>query len=468
MPELFLAMLKEEWRMHSTLFGSLNFALFPFMIFAIAFMGAFLLPLVREVIEINTLALIIHGQFALLGIMVGSFGLLGKEVMNRRFGQSSLIAYSARSLPVSEKMIFLNFVVKDIVYYFILWVIPFGMGFLVAAPFLGINLYYPLLLLLTVTLSFLTGLCLVFFLSSVYSRSKKALSVMIVAVFLAAGIMALYKGTEFSFLFPPLAVFYTLSPLNLAASVLLIIILFSLSMMFFTPEYQSSVKHYKNRFLPLSENIGFLRENELVAKDFIDLYRSGAGIGQTLFSFLLPLGIIWLILSLMKGIIPEESLLFSLAVVTGVISSTMYTWLTEFDSFAAYIFLPVRTSDIIKAKAESFTVLQVIPVIFLIFAGLASEIPAHIPGAVVLCLSVSFFALSVQIRLCGLNPGILIYNVRVFLLYMLLIGPATLVLLALTTAGPAFAFAGVILLIPAWIMINSGFKKWDNTEYTGF
>jgi hypothetical protein len=145
----------------------------------------------------------------------------------------------------------------------------------------------------------------------------------------------------------------------------------------------------------------------------------------------------------------------------------MYTWLTEFDSFAAYIFLPVRTSDIIKAKAESFTVLQIIPVIFLVAAGILSDIPAYIPGAVVLCLSVSFFALSVQIRLCGLNPGILIYNVRVFLLYMLLIGPATLVLLALTTAGPAFAYAGVILFIPAWIMTNSGFKKWDNTEFAG-
>ncbi|EHQ34772.1 hypothetical protein [Methanoplanus limicola] len=467
MPELFCAMFKEEWRMHSTLFGSLNFALFPFMIFAIAFMGAFLIPLVREVIEINTLALIIHAQFALLGIMVGSFGLLGKEVMNRRFGQSSLIAYSARSLPISEKVIFLNFIIKDIVYYFILWVIPFGLGFLIAAPFLGINLYYPLLLLLTITLSFLTGLCLVFLLSSVYSRSKKALLLLIAVIVVAARLITFGTGTEFSFLFPPLALFYSLSPVNLAVSVLLIILLFTISMIFFTPEYRSSEKHYKNRFLPLSEKLSILRENNLVAKDFIDLYRSGAGIGQTLFSFLLPLGIIWLLLSLMEGIIPQESLLFSLAVVTGVISSTMYTWLTEFDSFAAYIFLPVRTSDIIKAKAESFTVLQVIPVIFLVAAGISSGIPAHIPGAVVLCLSVSFFALSVQIRLCGLNPGILIYNVRVFLLYMLLIGPAVLVMLALTSAGPVFAYAGVILLIPAWHMINSGFKKWDNTEFKG-
>ncbi|MDD4300462.1 MAG: hypothetical protein PHO78_07410, partial [Methanomicrobium sp.] len=125
MPGIFCAMFKEEWRMHSTMFGSLNFALFPVLIFAIAFMGAFLIPLVLNVMDAFILSIVVHAQFFLMGIMVGSFGILGKEVMNRRFGQSSLIAYSARSLPVSEKILFLNFVVKDILYYFILWVLPF-------------------------------------------------------------------------------------------------------------------------------------------------------------------------------------------------------------------------------------------------------------------------------------------------------------------------------------------------------
>ena len=36
MLELFIDMVKEEWRVHSTMFGSLSFALFPVMIFLIA------------------------------------------------------------------------------------------------------------------------------------------------------------------------------------------------------------------------------------------------------------------------------------------------------------------------------------------------------------------------------------------------------------------------------------------------
>ena len=130
------------------------------------------------------------------------------------FGQGSRIAYSARSLPVSERIVFPTEhhgpctvrsprdngrvfrnngkgsdepairtgkpdrifgtesaglgadcvsqsnrkegeIVKDIVYYFILWVLPFGLGFLVASPFNGIGIQYPLLLLLTMSLGYL-------------------------------------------------------------------------------------------------------------------------------------------------------------------------------------------------------------------------------------------------------------------------------------------------------------------------
>ena len=128
-------------------------------------------PADADTLPSGNLSLIVHANYLMLGIMVGGFGLLGNEVMNRRFGQASLLAYSARSLPLSEKFIFLNFVIKDTVYYFFLWVLPFGFGYILASPFIGIPLSTALLLLLTLTLSFLFGLCGVFFLSAVYARS---------------------------------------------------------------------------------------------------------------------------------------------------------------------------------------------------------------------------------------------------------------------------------------------------------
>ena len=106
-----------------------NFALFPVMICAIAFMGTFLLPLIQESFPTGDLVILIHAQYLMLGLMVCFFGLMGNEVMNRRFGQASLLAFSARTLPLSPKRIFTIFVIKDLLYYFILWILPLGAGF---------------------------------------------------------------------------------------------------------------------------------------------------------------------------------------------------------------------------------------------------------------------------------------------------------------------------------------------------
>ena len=72
--ELFTDMMKEEWRIHSTMFGSVSFALFPVMIFGIALMGSFLIPLMRNTLPAGNLTLIVHASYLMLGIMVGTSG----------------------------------------------------------------------------------------------------------------------------------------------------------------------------------------------------------------------------------------------------------------------------------------------------------------------------------------------------------------------------------------------------------
>ena len=102
----------KEWRMHSSLFGHRGFALFPVFIFLFTFFVSLVLPVFREIVTDAQRALGIHYFFLLLGCMIGAFGLMGREFMNRRFGQASLIAYSSRVLPVSERFIFANFLEK--------------------------------------------------------------------------------------------------------------------------------------------------------------------------------------------------------------------------------------------------------------------------------------------------------------------------------------------------------------------
>jgi hypothetical protein len=466
--KLFTSMVKEEWRVHSTMFGSLSFALFPVMIFGIAFMGSFLLPLMRTTLPAGNLTLIIHATYLMLGIMVGGFGLLGNEVMNRRFGQASLLAYSARSLPLSEKFIFTNFVIKDTVYYFFLWVLPFGLGYILASPFTGVNLADALLLLLTLTLSFLFGLCGVFFLSAVYARSHLVLWLVLLAIAVGVGGLAVMTGINPVLFFPPLLLNSAFTWANFLISCAVLALLFGVAIVLFSPESVGSEKTYRDSFAPLMQRFSFLPNPPLAAKDTLDLYRSGSLVGQTIFSFLLPLAVIWFFLSLLGPFFPPHGLLFLVAITTGVIASTMYTWVTMFDTFGPYACLPVAVSTLIASKLTTFAILQVIPAAFIAAVAIFSGEAAYLIPAVVLGISVSFYAVGVMAWLCGLSPNVLVYDVKVLFVYLILVGIVLTIFTAAAFANPYFALSAVILAIPTWVLVRMAKVRWDAVDPAGF
>ena len=468
MPDLFWNMMKEEWRVHSTMFGSLSFALFPVMIFGIAFMGSFLLPLMRTSFPSGNLALIVHGSYLMLGIMVGGFGLLGNEVMNRRFGQASLLAYSARSLPLSERFIFTNFVIKDTVYYFFLWVFPFGFGYILASPFIGVPLADALLLLLTLTLSFLFGLCTVFFLSTLYARSGAVFWVLMLVIGAGLGALAVMSGMNLALLFPPLLLYTSFTWTNLMVSCIILILLFSVAIMLFNPESVGSEKKYLNSFAPLLKRLSFLPDPPLATKDMLDMYRSGSMVGQVIFSFLLPLTVIWFFLSLLGPYFPPQGLLFMFAIVTGIIASTIYTWVTMFDTFGPYACLPVSVSRLITGKLTTFSLMQAVPVIFIAVVAILMQESLYLIPAVVLCLSVSFFAVGVMVWLTGLSPNVLVYDVKVMAVYLILIGIVVTLFTGIAFANPWYTLSSVILFLPAWLFMKRALVKWDAVDSGGF
>lgn len=466
--ELFTSMVKEEWRIHSTLFGSLSFALYPVMVFCIACMGAFLLPLVTGVLPQGSLAIILHAIFLLLGIMVGGFGLMGMEVMNRRFGQASLLAYSARSLPLSEREIFITFVIKDIVYYLLLCVLPVIFGFAVASPFIHVPLRTPLLLFVTLTLAFLTGLSLIFFLSTVYSRSKRALAVLCACLVICGAAIYLYGGINPAHLFPPLQLFYAFSAGELLIACVLILVPSAIAVLLFSSEYANTTKRFKNSFTSLARRLSFFPNPPLAAKDLLDLERSGSFTGQVIFSFLIPLGLLWFLLSILGRLFPPGGMLLLFAILTGVIASTIYTWLTMSDTFGAYACLPVSVRTLLSSKMASFTVMQFIPAAFIIIVSIASGGIMYLIPALALALSVSFYSCAVTVWLTGLAPNVLVYDAKVLLAWLFCVGIVLCVLIMLMFTNPYYEIASVLLLpVAAWLMKVS-FTRWDSREQQGF
>ncbi|MBR6011633.1 MAG: hypothetical protein IK060_04770 [Methanomicrobium sp.] len=494
--EIFVCMFKEEWRMHSTLFGNLNFALFPILIFGMAFMGAFLIPFTARLMDVSMLVVTTHSMYCIMGFMVGSFGIMGKEMMNRRFGQGSLLIHSARSLPVSERRLFFNFVLKDTLYYFMLWIMPFCLGFTVAAPFAGINIYYPLLLFVTATLAFLLGMSTVFLLSSVYSRSRTALYGILVLIGVAFAALYIVSGDivrVMRLFMLPSEIFLNFSyPLLLTAAAV-ILILFIPAVFLFSPETHAGEKRRSAALYPLYDCLsrlpyirgrvaaspsaasekGFVyaaaqKELTIISKDFIDLHRSGIGIGQTVFSFVLPVCLIWFVLSVLSDVLMPEQIYMVIAGVTGIIASTMYTWLTEFESFSAYLFLPVKVSSIIRAKIITFSVLHVLPVVFLIVTAVIGGVLSSAIFGIVMALSVSYYALSIMVRYAGLKPSLMLYSAAFFLRYSLLLMPVVIFLLGLSFIATEFSLAALILIIPSYFLLKGSFVKWDAEDLPNF
>ena len=191
-------------------------------------------------------------------------------------------------------------------------------------------------------------------------------------------------------------------------------------------------------------------------------------IGQTIFSFLLPLAVIWFFLSLLGPFFPPHGLLFIFAITTGVIASTMYTWVTMFDSFGPYACLPVAVSTLITSKLTTFSVLQIIPAAFIAVVAILSGEAAYLIPAVVLGVSVSFYAVGVMAWLCGLSPNVLVYDVKVLFVYLVLVGIVLTVFTSIAFANPYYALSAIILTIPTWWLVQKAKVRWDAVDPAGF
>ncbi|MCK5476916.1 MAG: hypothetical protein KAI55_03275 [Candidatus Aenigmarchaeota archaeon] len=466
--ELLKNMIKEEWRIYASFFGNVNFALFSFMMVLLSFGASLFIPVFQILMPLEQIALIVHYMFVLFGLSTGAFGLFGREVMNRRFGQASLLAYSSRSLPVSERKIFLNFFIKDIIYYFFLWILPFITGYFLASKIFSINAGSALLLLLTTTLSFMIGLSVAFFLSTIYVHSKKLLYVII--FFSAAVLLTASNHTVLGFfeLLPSFSFFFHPSVDNLISSLFIIIILSAISVFFLKIDYPQNKRKFKNSFKSLSIRLKSSKYNYFISKDILDLNRSEGGIGKIIFSFLFPMAIIWVFILIFSKFIPELNFLIVFSIFLGIISSTIYNWLTEYDLFNSYSFLPVRVSTLIKSKVDGYMLINIVPLILLILVSLGTKQYAYFFSALFCFLSISLYSLSINIYLAGLHPNIMLCNPWTLLKYLFSIFPILLILIFMSIINHIYLIISLVLIPVSFYIIKAGCKKWDNKKQISF
>ncbi len=461
-------MIVEEWRLHSSVFGGLMFALLPALVAFFSAAAALSLPVFSRIVPMEQVVLLAHYLFAFFGLNVGGFGLMGREFMNRRFGQASLIAYSSRSLPVSERRIFFSFLVKDVLFYFALWILPCVAGLAIVSPFLGIPPVAILHLLLTLSLAFLTGLSAVFFLSTLYAHSQKLLIGTVLAAAAAALLTGACLNLNVLWALPPYRLFRDLSAGNLLASLALAIVPAALSLAFLNVDYPEKKRTYRNALDGLARRMPWAAYAPFMAKDCLDLSRSEGGLGKIVFSFLLPIALIGVLLFAFLPFVPALQPLPLFALFLGIITSTVYNWLTEYDLFASYAFLPVQVSTVIRSKLASYALFNAIPLLILAALAIGTGDPAPFLPVIATFVSLSAYAVAVIVYLTGLHPNILLYNARVFGQYVAALAPLLLAFIFLSLLSPYYLTAGLALLpLSAWILQKS-YRKWDAAESLRF
>jgi len=460
--ELFKKMMLEEYRLHSSLFGGRLFALFPGLIFIFCLIAASQIYLVKPFISLELLFQGIHFIFLFLGISIGAFGLYGKEIMNRRFGQASLLAYSSRSLPLSERTIFFNFFLKDIVYYLLLWILPIITGILIGGYFSSIPFQSTIFGCVTLTLTFLLGLSLVFFLSTVYAHSNKLLIILLLILISGAFFLKGYYQIPFSTMFVTYDLFYVQTPITIGLTISLIVVPIFLSLIFVKVDYPQKKKQYENTLRPINNKLSFSKNYSFyISKDLIDLHRSEGGLGKILFQFLLPVLFTWMFLYIFTKIIPDLKIIMIFSIFLGVVSSSLYNMLTAFDTFNPYMFLPVRVSTVIKSKLIGYMILNIISIVILISVAISVQEAVYLPVAFCTFITLSLYCLSTTVYFTGLHPTILMYNSKIFLQYILTTAPILFIFTIVSIIQPVLLYLSPILLIPSIYILKKSYIKWD-------
>jgi hypothetical protein len=465
---LFTAMMKEEWRLHASLFGSVGFALFPIMLIVFAAAAGLMLPVFTRSVPVEVLVAACHAGFTLMGVSVGAFGLMGREVMNRRFGQASLVTYSSRSLPVSDRWIMANFFVKETVYYLGLWVVPAVAGFAIGFAVHHIPLTVAGLLLISLTLSFMTGLSLIFLLSTLFAHSAKAAIVLIALALIAVAVLFVTGNLSPASLLLPLAFFSSPSPSLLAGAVLSIVIMSTAGIWWTKVEYPSGSPRYENALLPLERRLGWMPHPHFTAKDLIDLRRSEGGLGKIVFSFLFPVAIIWLLLEVLLLFIPGLSAVIVFSLLLGAFATTIYNWLTEYEQLSTYLYLPVAAGDLLEAKLQGYALLNAIPLLLLV-AGAAGfgQADLLLPALIAFC-SFSAYAVAVIAYVAGLNPNVMLYHTPTLLSFIGLTVPVLIALIFVSLPNPWYVGVSIIFVPAAFMLLRKAIRRWERMDVVSF
>jgi len=433
----FLVMFKEEKRKSLEFANRRHMMLFPLMLalitmvttiglqFLVGDSAAQVSNIEQKTFSWGELRFALHLPLLMFSLGMGTFAFMGQDAIIHRSGTKNFLLAAPALQPLPNSVAHFAYFIKDLLFYVMLILTPvlagMGLGILIDnytainTPLLWSSLPWTWIAMIT-TLA--QGLAVSFLASSLWMRGRPYTiigPIIIVAIGIAVG---LGKVDSHYFLWGLAAQTtqnFTFVIIGLGASVVIGLIASAL----ITDDFDVAVVERGDLLGPIYDRLGFLGKGELrliVAKEFVDLIRSGALKKMTV-SYSIPLavllGMAWLV-DFAEAPIPIN--LLSYAPFLGFFGFNFYSWLTILDSPDFMNGLPLRVPQLIRAKVVVyFLATSWISLIFIVTMAWRLDEWANLPTSIVVMFANSIYIVALTAFLMGLRPNRAIFDASVMI-----------------------------------------------------
>lgn len=464
---LFKQMLLEDWRLHTNLFGATRFALFPVQILAFVAATAGLLTL-TSVDPVNVI-IGVHALAFLFGLQTGSVAFEGADAMKNVLGDVTYLVFSTRTLPVSQQSLLGIFIVKDIVYYSALFILPITIGLIPLYVYSSLTLAAGTLALLfaALTLSFLFGAGTAVLGIGTFTRGSLGR-----LAFLAIGVAFVdaWVSDVPVFEYTPYRLYTATTATDVLVAVVPVIVVLVAAVALYSPQQSASKRTSTGQYRRLADALP-VSDSVLPAKTLLDVHRSSGGflkVGMVAgILFAVVAFLIWS-LETVIGVTANTGLAYG-----SLLSLTAFTthmWITQLDDAESYLFQPVSVKEIFRAKYIAFGVLTA-PTGLLFYGGAVLYHGTPVVDAVLgalLFTGLSVYVFGVTMYVAGLDSNDFMFDTGAFTAFsfavMVAILPVIIVSLlpelsvALTAGVVAWS---VLLLVSGGVLAWKAPQRWE-------
>lgn len=365
----------------------------------------------------------LHLPMFMFSLGMGTFAFMGRDAIVRRTGTKNYLLAAPALQPLPNSMAHFAYFVKDLLFYVLLILTPIISGMALGILLDGVaGIRTPLLwsslpwtwLAMATTLG--QGLALSFLASSLWLRGRPFTvvgPVLVVALGVAVGIGLLPADL----LLWGLAAQASQSGLAIVLGLALSLGIGLIASLLILDDFDVSVVERGDLLTPMYGRLRFLGRGHIrliVAKEFVDLFRSGA-IKKMTVSYAIPLlvllGMAWLV-DFAEAPIPIN--LLSYAPFLGFFGFNFYSWLTILDSPEFMNGLPLKVPDLIRAKVVVyFLATSWISLIFIVLMAWRLDEWASLPTSIIVMFANSIYIVALTAFLMGLRPNKAIFDASI-------------------------------------------------------